>query len=259
MHLIVWIVAFTALGGVLSTLVAAFFLLLSPEIRTRLLPTLISFAIGALLGAAFLAILPHALKDSGQNAHGIMAVILLGLLLFFLLEKIVLWRHCHIDPCEAHAPISVQSKTSAAGYLILVGDGIHNFVDGVLVASAFFTDIHLGIITSLAVVAHEIPQELGDFVVLLHSGFSQGKALFYNMLSSLAMVLGGVVAYFSLSWVSQAVPYVLAIAASSFIYIAVADLIPGLHKRVEIRATIQQTVLILAEGATIFIADSALH
>ena len=259
MHLIIWIVAFTALGGVLSTLVAALFLLLSPELRARLLPTLISFAIGALLGAAFLAVLPHALQDAGGNAHGIMTAILLGLLLFFLLEKIVLWRHCHIDPCEAHTPAPTRNKTSPAGYLILVGDGIHNFVDGILVAAAFFTDIHLGIVTSLAVVAHEIPQELGDFAVLLHSGFSQGKALFYNMLSSLAMVVGGVVAYFSLSWISQAVPYVLAIAASSFIYIAVADLIPGLHKRVEIRATIHQIVLILAGVATIFIADTTLH
>jgi zinc and cadmium transporter len=259
MPLIVWIVAFTALGGILSTLVAAFFLLLSPEIRARLLPTLISFAIGALLGAAFLAILPDALKESGQNVHGILAAVLLGLLLFFLLEKIVLWRHCHIDPCEAHAPLSARTKPSSAGYLILVGDSIHNFVDGVLVASAFFADIHLGIVTSLAVVAHEIPQELGDFVVLLHSGFSQGKALFYNMLSSLAMVLGGIVAYFSLSWINQAVPYVLAIAASSFIYIAVADLIPGLHKRVEIQATIQQIVLIFSWVATIFIADLVLH
>ncbi len=259
MHLLGWIIAFTALGGVLSTLVAACFLLLSPALRARLLPALISFAIGALLGAAFLAILPHALEEAGRNVHGILAAILLGLLLFFLLEKIVLWRHCHIDPCEAHAPHSKRNKASPAGYLILAGDSLHNFVDGILVASAFFTDIHLGIVTSLAVVAHEIPQELGDFVVLLHSGFSQGKALFYNMLSSLAMVLGGILAYFSLSFVNLAIPYVLAVASASFIYIAVADLIPGLHKRAEIQATIQQTVLILAGVAAIFIADSILH
>jgi zinc and cadmium transporter len=160
---------------------------------------------------------------------------------------------------ETHAPASGHGHTSAAGHLILLGDGIHNFVDGVLIAAAFLTDIHLGIITAIAVAAHEIPQELGDFAILLDSGFTRRKALLYNVLSGLTTVVGAVLAYYSLGMAQAAVPYVLAIAASSFIYIAVADLIPGLHKRVEGAATLQQGVLIGLGVATIYTAHSLLH
>ncbi|HLD14492.1 MAG TPA: ZIP family metal transporter, partial [Burkholderiales bacterium] len=145
------------------------------------------------------------------------------------------------------------------GQLILIGDSIHNMVDGVLIAAAFLTDVHLGIVTSIAVIAHEIPQEVGDFAILLNSGYSRGKALLYNVLVSLTTVVGGVVAYFSLSLAQQAIPYVLAIAASSFIYVAVADLIPGLHKRTELGATAQQMALILLGIGAIALTDVALH
>lgn len=260
MPLIVWILLFTVLGGVLSVLAAALFLGLPQALRTRLLPGSVSFAVGALLGAAFLALLPHALESPGvKGGHGIAAAVLLGLLGFFVLEKLVLWRHCHIDECETHAPDPAQGRASAAGHLILIGDGIHNLVDGVLIGAAFLTDVHLGIVTSLAVVAHEIPQEVGDFAILLHSGFSRGRALFYNVLSSLTTVIGGVLAYFSLSVIQGVVPYVLAVAASSFIYIAVADLIPGLHKRVEPRATLEQVLLIAAGVLVIYFAHATLH
>lgn len=260
MPLIVWILLFTVLGGVLSVLAAALFLVLPQGLRARLLPGSVSFAVGALLGAAFLALLPHALESPGViGGHGIAAAVLLGLLGFFVLEKLVLWRHCHIDECETHAPDPSHGRASAAGYLILVGDGIHNLVDGVLIGAAFLTDVHLGIVTSLAVVAHEIPQEVGDFAILLHSGFSRGKALAYNVLASLTTVVGGVVAYFALSLAQGILPYVLAVAASSFIYIAVADLIPGLHQRVEGRATIQQVTLIALGVTLIFITHSTLH
>lgn len=256
--LILWIILFTLLGGVLSVILASFFLLLPERLRTRLLPAMVSFAIGTLLGAAFLGILPHALEGSG-NAHTVMATVLAGLLVFFLLEKMVLWRHCHTDHCEGHAPDIEHSRASAAGYLILIGDGIHNLVDGVLIAAAFLTDIHLGVITSLAVVAHEIPQELGDFAILLHSGFSRRRALLFNALSGLTTVIGGVVAYYFLSHAQLVIPYVLSIAASSFIYIAVADLIPGLHKRLEMRVTVQQIVLILSGVGLIYVTHSTLH
>jgi zinc and cadmium transporter len=258
--LILWIIAFTLLGGVFSVLAASGFLLLSAGLRARLLPSLVSFAIGALLGAAFLALLPHALEGPGApGAHQVTLAVLLGLLGFFLLEKVVLWRHCHTDGCEAHGIDLEHAHQRAAGNLILIGDGIHNMVDGVLIAAAFLTDIHLGIVTSIAVIAHEIPQELGDFAILLHSGFSRAKALLYNLLTSLTTVIGGVVAYFSLSLAQQLVPYVLAIAASSFIYIAVADLIPGLHKRLELSQTLQQVVLIALGVSVIFVAHSTLH
>jgi zinc and cadmium transporter len=279
--LILWIAVFTALGGVLSVLAAAGFLLLPAELRARLLAPLVSFAIGTMLGATFLGILPNALEAPGiREPHTITVAVLLGLLAFFLLEKMVIWRHCHIDECDAHGSAGVagggmpgataahgdahppdigHAQRLAAGNLILIGDSIHNFVDGVLIAAAFLTDIQLGIVTSIAVIAHEIPQEVGDFAILLNSGFSRGRALAYNVLASLTTVIGGVVAYFSLSLAQQAVPYVLAVAASSFIYIAVADLIPGLHKRTELGATAQQIALILLGIGAIALTDTALH
>lgn len=260
MTLLALIIVFTLLGGVLSVMAAAMFLLLSEPVRARLLPGMVSFAIGALLGAALLAVLPHALEAAGpHDAHAIMATVLAGLLVFFLLEKFVLWRHCHTDDCETHALGHARGPAQAAGYLILFGDGVHNFVDGVLIAAAFYTDTHLGVVTALAVAAHEIPQEVGDFAILLHSGFSRGRALLFNVLSSLATVVGGVLAYFSLSLAQAAVPYVLAVAASSFLYIAVADLIPGLHKRLEPRATLEQVLLIGSGVLVIYAAQAALH
>ena len=257
--LILWIVVFTVLGGALSVLAAGAFLLLPERVRTRMLSPMVSFAIGALLGAAFLAILPHAFEVPGVDAHSVTLTVLCGILVFFLLEKMVIWRHCHTDDCEAHVPDMDKVRNAATGNLILIGDGIHNMVDGVLIAAAFLTDVHLGVVTSIAVIAHEIPQELGDFAVLLHSGFSRGKALLYNILTSLTTVIGGVVAYFSLSLANAVVPYVLAIAASSFIYIAVADLIPGLHKRTEFSATLQQIVLIALGVTVISVAHAMLH
>jgi zinc and cadmium transporter len=257
--LILWIIVFTALGGVLSVLAAGAFLLLPESVRARMLSPMVSFAIGALLGAAFLAILPHAFEVPGVDAHSVTLTVLCGILVFFLLEKMVIWRHCHTEDCEAHVPDMDKVRKAATGNLILIGDGIHNMVDGVLIAAAFLTDVHLGVVTSIAVIAHEIPQELGDFAILLHSGFSRGKALVYNMLTSLTTVIGGVVAYFSLSLANAAVPYVLAIAASSFIYIAVADLIPGLHKRPEFSATVQQIVLIAFGVTVISVAHTMLH
>lgn len=270
MSLLTWILLFSLLGGVLSVLAAAVFLLFPEQLRARLLPHFVSYAIGALLGAAFLALLPHALEgpDVG-DLHIITGTVLLGVLGFFLLEKMVLWRHCHHSECEVHVPEESHDHhhghahghmvNHAAGTLILIGDGIHNLVDGVLIAAAFLTDIHLGIVTSLAVAAHEIPQEVGDFAVLLHSGFSRARALVYNVLSSLTTLIGATVAYFSLRGAEAALPYILAIAASSFIYIAVADLIPGLHKRLEVSTTVKQIVLIVAGVLTIYFAHSTLH
>ena len=259
MPLIVWIILFCLLGGLLSVLAAALFLVLRESLRTRLLPHLVSFATGALLGAAFLGLLPHALASvDSSDTHVIPMAVLLGLLGFFVLEKLVLWRHCHADHCEVHAP-DQQSRDHSTGTMILIGDGLHNFLDGILIAAAFMTDIHLGIVTSLAVAAHEIPQEVGDFAVLLHGGFSRGRAFTYNVLTSLTTVFGGVLAYFSLQQMQVALPYVLAIAASSFIYIAVADLIPTLHQRVDGKATIQQILLIAAGILVIYSTHSTLH
>lgn len=263
--LILWIIAFTALGGVLSAAAAGVFLLLSDGVRARLLPSLVSFAIGALLGAAFLALLPHAI-EAVANVHRITLAVLGGLLGFFVLEKMVIWRHCHSHECEVHGHGPLEGavrdfdkvRKAATGKLILIGDGIHNLVDGVLIAAAFLTDIRLGVVTSIAVIAHEIPQELGDLAVLLHSGYARARAFAYNVLAGLTTVIGGVIAYFSLSLALGAVPYVLAVAAASFVYIAVADLIPGLHERPEFSATVQQVALI-ALGIGVILVTRLLH
>jgi zinc and cadmium transporter len=265
MPLIVWIILFCLVGGVLSVLAAAIFLVLQEPLRNRMLPHLVSFATGALLGAAFMGLLPHALEAPGiRDAHLIPMTVLFGLLGFFLLEKMVVWRHCHADHCEIHAPEDGHApgksgRERSIGTLILIGDGLHNFLDGVLIAGAFLTNVHLGIVTSLAVAAHEIPQEVGDFALLLHSGYRRGKALFYNVLSSLTTVIGGVLAYYALSDLQHALPYVLAVAASSFIYIAVADLIPTLHQRIEVSETVQQIILIAAGVLVIYVTHSTLH
>jgi len=266
-----WIILFCTLSGVLSIVASAGILVLPDRLRGSVLPHLVSFAIGALLGAAFLALLPHALgSPQVTDLHDITLVVLIGILIFFVLEKLVLWRHCHHSECEVHTPEEGhdhahnhhhhhQDKTGYAGTLVLFGDGVHNFVDGVLIAAAFLVDTELGIVTALAVATHEIPQEIGDFAVLLSSGFSRKKALMYNLLSSLAMVVGGVAAYFVLQEVEHLLPYVLAVAAASFIYVAVADLIPSLHKKTELKVSLQQTALIVLGVVVIYTSHQWMH
>ncbi len=261
--LLTWIIVFSLMGGVLSVLAAALFLLLPAGRRERLLPHLVSFAIGALLGAAFLALLPHALTSPGvTDLHLITTTVLAGLLGFFVLEKLVLWRHCHAAECEIHGAEEIghgHNHNHGGATLVLIGDAVHNLVDGVLIAAAFLTDFELGVVTALAVAAHEIPQEVGDFAILLQSGFSRKKALIFNVLASLTTVVGAVVAYFALGAVQDVVPYVLAIAAASFIYVAVADLIPGLHRRTELAEGLKQSVLIAAGVFVIYLAHLTLH
>ena len=244
MSLLAWIIVFTLIGGVLSVACAALLLLVPEDHHPRILPHGVSFALGALLSVAFLDLLPDALRTAGsEHIDSLLATVLMGILGFFLLEKLLIWRHCHADHCETH---SGDHFHQPAGTLIVVGDAIHNFVDGILIAAAFLTDINLGIITSLAVAAHEIPQEVGDFAILLQSGYGRGKALAYNLLSSLATMVGGILAYYSLEHIHGWLPYILALAASSFIYIAVADLIPSLHQKTTARAAFQQIALIVA-------------
>jgi zinc and cadmium transporter len=253
------IVLLTGLSGFLSALTASFFLLLDERRRTALVPHMVSFATGALLGAAFLGLSPHALESSGPSgAHQVGLGLLLGILTFFLLEKFVLWRHCHDDPCEMHSP-SHSARDAASARMILAGDSFHNVLDGVLVAAAIMIDTRLGIVTALAVCAHEVPQELGDLAILLHGGFSRGRALALNLLTSLTSVVGGVAAYFALGAVRHLLPYALSFAAASFIYIAVADLIPGLHRRVDPRAGIEQVVFIALGVAIVYFTHQQMH
>src|SRR3990167_7419227 len=245
MTVLLWIIAASIAGGVLSVLCAALFAL---NARIHWINSLVSYAIGALLGAVFLNILPEAM-EVGSSAAAVSGTVLAGILLFFTLEKLVLWRHCHHDHCEAHE----RDTHGRSGTMIMVGDTFHNFVDGVIVAAAFLVDINLGIVPALAIIAHEIPQEVGDFLILLHSGYSKAQALRVNLLSSLAMLAGGVLSYFTLQSVQSIVPTLLALAASSMIYVAVADLIPGLHKRTQLSDTLQQVALIALGVGSIFL------
>ncbi len=244
-----WIIAASIVGGVLSAGAAAVALLVRPS----WVPMLVSFAIGTLLGAAFLEVIPHAFEQG--DAHVAAAAILGGILGFFLLEKLLLWRHSH----EEHEPGHDHGRS---GTMIVVGDTIHNFLDGVLIAAAFLQGTELGIITAVAIVAHEIPQEVGDFIILLNSGYSRAKALALNVLSSCGTLIGGVLGYYALQVFVRWEPVLLGIVAASMIYVAVADLIPGLHRRPELRATVSQTVLIAAGIAAIALVRfvlSAVH
>jgi zinc and cadmium transporter len=252
---LVWILAASVAGGVLSLLAAA---ALALNARVAWVQVLISYAVGTLLGATFLELLPEAFQ-MGVSVEAMAATVLGGILLFFVLEKLVLWRHCHVEQCEAHDPPLPQHDHGRSGMMIMIGDTFHNFVDGILIAAAFLANHELGVITAIAIIAHEIPQEVGDFLILLHSGYSKRRALLLNLLSSAAMVVGGVLAYFALQPLQGWVPYLLSLAAASMLYVAVADLIPGLHRRPELQATLQQVILIVLGVATIWLVGELAH
>lgn len=243
-----WILAASVAGGALSAGLAA----LALSVRATWVPMLVSYAIGALLGAAFLEVIPHAFEQG--EPHQAAAAILGGIFAFFVLEKLLLWRHCHTENCEVHDPHEARSGAhdhGRSGLLIVVGDSVHNFVDGILIAAAFLQSTELGIVTAIAIIAHEIPQEVGDFLILLHSGYSRARALAMNLLSSLATIAGGLLGYFALSVLEGVQTILLGVVAASMIYVAVADLIPGLHRRPELKDTGFQALLIALGIATI--------
>jgi zinc and cadmium transporter len=248
-----WILAASVAGGTLSAGLAA----TSLWVRASWVPMLVSFAIGALLGAAFLEVIPHAF-EAGEP-HQAASAILAGIFGFFVLEKLLLWRHCHTENCEVHDQHAHTHDGGRSGLLIVVGDSVHNFVDGLLIAAAFLQSTELGIVTAVAIVAHEIPQEVGDFLILLHSGYSRARALAMNLLSSCATIVGGVLGYFALQAVSGWEPVLLGIVAASMIYVAVADLIPGLHRKPELRDTASQALLIALGIGSIALVGSLLH
>ena len=342
---------FTAVGGIASAAFAGLFLLLPEQTGLRMLPHFVSFATGALIGAALLGLLPEAMETVGPGgAHAIGVALVVGLGVFFIIEKLVLWRHAHShehedptarevvahgvtdalarddrgdgrdsegaaaaglgaserqalqvagaapghttvafagnvgglvrahergDPHDhrqthahagGHGPSHTHgghghdhSRDGAAGVLVLIGDSVHNTLDGILIAAAFLTSVPLGLVTTLAVAAHEIPHRVGDFALLLHAGMSRQRAMFLNMATGLASVLGGIVAYFGLSKAQEALPYALALAAAGFLYIAVAGLIPGLHRRADPRTSLAQVLLMGAGVGVIAWAETLTH
>ena len=267
--ILLYIMLASLAGGVVSVLLAA---MVAWRIQPRLIPLFVSYAVGALLGVVFLDLLPHIFEKS-EHTHDAATWILVGILAFFVLEKFVLWRHNHDHAGQAEAVVAavieaemhphshphadrhghahadphahgqVSGRRSSA-WMIIIGDGFHNFTDGFAIAAAFMADVKLGFVTAVAIVAHELPQELGNFLVLIHSGFSKTRALFWNIVSSFATLAGALIAYFAIRSFEQYALIFLCFAASSMIYVAIADLIPGLHKRTSMKESLLQIALI---------------
>jgi zinc and cadmium transporter len=254
-----YIVLGTLVGGVLSVLISA---TLTTQLLGRMVKSLVSLSVGVLLGTALLNMLPEAF-NSEADAKALFATLLAGLLFFFLLEKAELYRHGHHhegdDPHHHHHHGFDAEQAGHGGWSVLLGDSIHNFFDGLIIAAAFLADVQLGVITALAVMAHEIPQEVGDFIVLLNAGFSRAKALVFNALSGLAAVAGGIAGYFAVGPWEALFPYLIAFASASFLYVAVADLVPQLQRRLPWRDTLSQLAWIGAGLGLVFAAGLFLH
>ena len=263
MNVLSQIVVAALAGGVLATAAAAGTLALHPSWISRL----VSFAVGALLGAVFLELLPHALEEGG--AERVMITVLIGLLAFFLLEKLVLWRHAHGH--DHHADNEEETEHAHAlhlhggmdqgrsGLMILIGTSVHNFCDGVVIAAAFLADTKLGVTATVAIVSHAVPQQVGDFAVLVHSGYARSRAFTYNVAVGAATLVGALSGYYALAGMQQLLPTALAIAAASLLYVAVADLIPSLHRRPEPLETVRQLALIALGIGVIAISHALLE
>ena len=238
--LILWIILFSILGSVGAIVTAGIFLKINEEKQKTLIPSLVSYATGTLLAAALLGMITQAISKSDPTF--VLSFVLVGIVLFFLLEKMVIWRHCHHKDCEVHG---------SAGPILLIGDAFHNFIDGIVIAASFLISIPIGLVASISVIAHEIPQEVGDFAILLESNYTKKKAFIYNLLSSSTSIPAAIMGYYILERVSVLIPLFLSISAASFLYIALSDLTPGLHNRTSISASAQQIILMLAGIGTI--------
>lgn len=233
--MLIWIILFSILGSVGAISIAAFFVFLGDNIQKTLIPILIAFATGVLLTVAFLGLIPEAIEGVG-DPHLIMPFILGGILFFFIMEKIVIWRNCRDKTCEVHS--------HASGPIILMGDSLHNLTDGIVIAAAFLTGFKIGMVAGLTIIIHELSHETADFGILLHSGYSKKKAFLYNIISSSTTIPASIVSFFIFDSVESAVPFLLAISAASFIYIALSDLTPDLHQHTDFKYIIRQLAII---------------
>ncbi|MHA1437149.1 MAG: ZIP family metal transporter [Promethearchaeota archaeon] len=207
-----------------------------------LISNLISYATGTLLAAALIGLIPHALEENDPRL--ILSFVLGGIILFFVLEKMIIWRHCHERECEIHG---------TAGPLIIIGDAFHNFIDGIVIAASFLISFPVGLAVSLTVIGHELPQEVGDFAILINSGYSKKKALIYNSLSGASTIPAAIIGYFILASIASLIPFIMAISAASFLYIALSDLTPNLHQKVDLKDNLEQILLILLGIFTIWL------
>lgn len=230
-------ITLSLVGSLAGGLIASAIYLFGDDVRDRVVSWLVSYAVGSLLGLSLLHLVPEALET--LPAERALGALLLGILSFFMLEKLVLWRHCHgTHECEVH---------SSAASLVLIGDAFHTFIDGAIIAAATLTSPWLGVTTALAAAAHEIPQELGDAAILLKAGYGRLQALTLNLLSGLGGLVGAVFVYVALNQVPTVLPYVIAFAAGSFLYVAMSDLIPSLHQgHIEVNPIAQ--VLLISAG-----------
>ena len=251
-----YIVLATTAGSLLSVVIAAS---LTLAMLGRLVKSLVSLSAGVLLGTALLHVLPEAFE--GRDPQVLFATLLGGLLFFWLLEKAEVYRHDHHHDGDGHDHHhhTDAERAGRGGLSVLVGDTVHNFCDGVIIAAAFLANPGLGVMTALAILAHEIPQEAGDYIVLLNAGFSRRKALLFNAISGLAAVVGGVLGYFLVGTWDEVLPYMLVVASSSFIYVAVADLLPQLQQRLNWRETTTQIAWLAAGLSLVLLATAGLH
>ncbi|HUR35423.1 MAG TPA: ZIP family metal transporter [Vicinamibacterales bacterium] len=248
MHPLATALGLSLLGSFGGLLVASALLLFNQSVRTRLVPWLVSYAVGALLGASLLGLLPEALAELPPQQ--VLGSLLAGIVAFFMLEKLVLLRHCHTDQCQVHG---------AAAQLVIVGDAFHNFIDGAIIAAAVLTSVPLGVNAAIAIAAHEIPQEVGDIAILLHAGYSRRRALILNVASGAAGVAGALLGYSLVSVLPHVRPFVLAFSSASMLYIAMSDLIPDLHRGTIDRNSLRQVLLIAAGIGTVVMFERLAH
>ncbi|RJQ15925.1 ZIP family metal transporter [Candidatus Woesearchaeota archaeon] len=217
-----WYALIASLVVSLLSLVGVFFLSIKEKTLSKILLHLVGFSAGALIGGAFLHLIPEIVEES--SGISVFIYLIIGIGVFFILERLIHWHHCHEEICEVHT----------FTYMNLVGDSIHNFLDGIVIATAFLVDVHLGIVTTIVIIAHELPQEIGDFGVLLHGGWSKGKALFWNFMTAITAIIGALLGFFLSTKIEHFNSFLIPFAAGGFIYIAMSDLIPELHKEQQI-------------------------
>lgn len=244
MSLLAAALGLSLLGSLGGLLVASALLLFNEAVRVRIVPWLISYAVGTLLGASLLGLIPEALAE--LSPQQVLGSLLAGIVVFFILEKLVLLRHCHTDDCHVHG---------AAAQMVIIGDAFHNFIDGAIISAAVLTSVPLGINTAIAIAAHEIPQEVGDIAILLHSGYSRRRAMILNVTSGLAGLAGSLVGFTAVSVLPHIRPFVLAFSSASMLYIAMSDLIPDLHRGSVDRNSLRQVLLIGAGIATVVLFE----
>ncbi|MEE9378218.1 MAG: ZIP family metal transporter [Candidatus Lokiarchaeia archaeon] len=231
------------MGSIGAISAAGSFMFINEKIQKALIPILIAFATGVLLTAAFLGLIPKAIEEVGEP-HIIMPFILGGILFFFIMEKVVIWRNCRDKTCEVHS--------HASGPIILMGDSLHNLTDGIVIAAAFLSGLNLGFVAGFTIIFHELAHETGDFGILLHSGYSKKKAFIYNVISSSTTIPASIISYFIFDSIEFVVPFLLAISAASFIYIALSDLTPDLHQHTDLKYILRQ-VLVMVIGITMMV------